>query len=455
MNKPFSTRVSRNNEIILHQNFPITFHGGKISEFVSYVLSGLGIFSASFNKEKPLLGSEEEIIQQIHKERFDPSNPYVITGGHFHQLYVRNLGIFYNALLDSRIQMGEKDWENRQRITLQTLALDLEVFHLAKKTYTTIVPITATHYTAMNVRTTPSDQLFAIVYTLCALTDQTFISSIFPTQKNTKSYSLQTVTVGKKLLNKYAKDLQTLLLSYKQYLLDPITGIIRKDMYLASAMDGVKRESGFYDNVILWATYRLAEKLKIITISEKELHYWKERIIKTFWDEKEGIFIDDLSLFAQKEKLFAADSFIVTSTQFLDITNPKERVMLEKIVAYIQKNNMDKPFPILFTKESYKQRMYFLVKHFVPEYMGTGVWSHWGIEYIKLLVMLGKYNTTYCNEARKQLESYTKNIEKNKGFPELCDENGNVYKKLAYRAVLRNGWVINYEQAKMMAENIK
>lgn len=99
--------------------------------------------------------------------------------------------------------------------------------------------------------------------------------------------------------------------------------------------------------------------------------------------------------------------------------------------------------------------MYFLVKHFVPEYMGNGVWSHWGQEYIKLLVMLGKYNKIYLQAAEKHLKTYEQNIETHGGYAELCDKNGNIYKTSAYKAVLRNGWIINYEQAKMMANGIK
>ena len=62
----------------------------------------------------------KDIIHIIHQERFSPEQPYCITGGHFRDLYVRNSGIFYNALLDPRIALDERDWNNRVEIAIRT-----------------------------------------------------------------------------------------------------------------------------------------------------------------------------------------------------------------------------------------------------------------------------------------------------------------------------------------------
>src|SRR5579871_393486 len=214
----FSTHVDAKGSITITQNYPIVFVGSKLQEYQSYIRSGMRIAKSSVFKEQPFPGTEREILEQIHHERFNPQNPYVITGGHFHQLYVRNLGIFYNTLLDPRIPSSDKDWEWRQRIALQTLAVDLEVFRQAKKTYTTIVPLGGNRYTAMNVRTTPSDSLWAIMYTLKALTDETFIPSLYPA-KTSHIHTLQTKKAGQLLLTTYKYDLELLLNDY-MHLLD-------------------------------------------------------------------------------------------------------------------------------------------------------------------------------------------------------------------------------------------
>lgn len=447
---PFSTEITDNGEIVLKQQYPIKFIHGKFTERATYVKSGVRIATASFVQEKSFVGSEKEIIKQIHKERFDPNNLYVITGGHFHQLYVRNLGIFYNALLDGRFAFDKRDWENRQRIALQTVALDLEVFKQAKKTYTTIVPLTKKTYTAMNIRTTPSDSLFGIFFALNALVDENYIPAIFPT-KAKQLFPLQTITAGKQLIATYKTTLQKLLRDYKQSLVDEKTGLIKTSIHLASSFDGVKRESSFFDNVILWATYRLARRLGIITLSEKERELWKQRIITAFWDKEIGIFLDDLSAFSKSSQLFSADCLIAISTQFLDTTNPKERAMLISIMQYIQHNKIDQPFPLRFTQENHKHRMYPTIRYFTPEYMGDGIWSHWGMEYIKLLILLSKYNSAYQEQAKKYLDMYKNNIEHYGGYPELYHTHGAIYKKAVYKGVLHNGWVVGYEQAKMMA----
>lgn len=119
----------------------------------------------------PIAGNEEEIISALHTERFDPSRAYVITGGHFPDFCVRNLGIFYNSILDPRIPASEDDWANRQRITLQTLATHLELLKVAGKEYTTFAPVGPHAFAAINWNDEPSDSLFAITYTLRAATD--------------------------------------------------------------------------------------------------------------------------------------------------------------------------------------------------------------------------------------------------------------------------------------------
>lgn len=449
---PFSTCIDTNGNIILQKNYDITFNDSPLLRLGLYIKAGLIIAAAPYLQEKPFSGQEDAIIKQIHAKRYDPDrNKYVITGGHLNQLYVRNMGIFFNALIDGRIPSTKEDWENRQRIALQTIALDLEVFRLSKKIYTTIVPITQSFYTAMDVRTRPSDTLFGILYGLSALLDPQFIATNFPLKKVLQQkHRLQTTSAAKALITKYKSTLVSLLKTYLDDLLDTNTDLIRKDIFISSAMDGVKRQSSFYDNVILWATVTLAKKLDIISISDKELAARKQKIIATFWDEKEGIFLDDLSPFSQQEKLFVIDCLIVTSTQFLHVDTAVEQNMLEKIVTYIQKNKLDKPFPSPYTIKTHKERMYAVNKYFVPDYMGQGIWSHWGQEYIKLLIMLGKYDPKYLKEAKNCLQKYTSNIEMYGGYPELYNKQGYVYNTWFYRAVLHNGWVINYEQAKMM-----
>ncbi|HSW96601.1 MAG TPA: hypothetical protein VLF89_02115 [Candidatus Saccharimonadales bacterium] len=444
---PFSTLIDNKNQIYIKKNYSIYFLHPKITTLFIFLQAGIRIITAK-KKEKKLSGSEIEIIEQIHNIRYADENPYVTTGGHFSQLYVRNLGIFLQALVDPRLPSSKEDWTKRQSIALRTIALDLAVFSKAKKTYTTIVHLGKTLYSAMNVYTEPSDSLFGILYTLCALQDEYFIPSLFPAQ-TTKQKPLQTKGAAKKLLQEHRETLISLLYDYKKYTIDPNSGLIRTDIHLASARDGIKRESSFYDNVICWSTFYLAGKLQLIPLSEKELITWKQTILAAFWDEAEGIFIDDLSQESKHEKRFSADAFIVTSSGFLDMKNNNDRKKLQSLTEYIQKNKLDKPFPLAYSTSNHLSKLYWPVLLGATAYMGKTIWSHWGMEYIKALILLNQ-----VAEAKKYLAVYKQNIEQYGGYPELYDTHGEIYTTAFYRSVLHNSWVINYEQAKMMLKSI-
>jgi len=445
---PFTTKVV-NNEIILKQTAPITFSNKTHYRAYIYAKAGVRISKTTLRKEKQLQGSEKEIIEQIHTIRFGETNPYVITGGHFYQLFVRNLGIFYNALLDPRIPSSTKDWLNRQQIALRTIALDLAVFALAGNEYTTIVPVQKHLFTCFNFYARPSDSLFAILYTLLALTDDTFITTTFPTKK-LPMYPQQTKTSAKKLLTQYKLLLTHLLTNYHKEIINPQTGLVRTDILLASARDGIKRTSSFYDNVIAWATLGFAKRLGLYELTDLQLEQWRKRIKDAFWNTKAGIFLDDLSEMSQKKKLFSADSFIVLSTKFLDVKKSKDRNYLQQIVTYVKQNMLADPFPLHYSTHDLPKQLYRPVRHFAPSYMGTSIWSHWGMEYIKTLIYLGQYDQDYLSEAKKHLTSYEKNILQYGGYPEVYDKTGKILHTRFYRSVLHNGWVVNYEQAQLL-----
>jgi hypothetical protein len=220
------------------------------------------------------------------------------------------------------------------------------------------------------------------------------------------------------------------------------------------------RQSSFYDNVIAWSTAKIVIDLGInVKIpynycsksSECELEGWKQKIINAFWDEKTGIFIDDLSQDSIKNHIYSGDAFIVTSTKFLDISNKSDREKIEKEISYVEKNKLDQPFPLRYAVKDNPDKLYFFNKYFATSYMGKTIWSHWGMEYIKTLILLSQYDRDYDNMAKKFLDLYKNNIEKYGGYPELYDEKGNIYETAAYKSLLHTGWIINYEEAKMMS----
>jgi hypothetical protein len=137
------------------------------------------VFSYAHSEQR-LGRKESEIIRKIHQIRFNQQNPYLITGGHFSDLFVRNTGIFYNALLDPRIPSSDQDWDNRQHICYQTIKLALEVFSKEKGDATTISHLWGSYYTTSHIYARASDSLYAILYGIKLLTDSNTTISRYP-----------------------------------------------------------------------------------------------------------------------------------------------------------------------------------------------------------------------------------------------------------------------------------
>ena len=460
--KPFfTTKILPNGQIQLHQERPIYFVSTPLIQTVTYQQRAFRTLENARFSEKPFFGTENQIIADIHRQRFDITKPYVISGAHFAEFYVRNFGMFYSAMLDPRFALSQEDWQLRQRVTLQTLATHLELLRQSGKEYTTFVPMWSNVFTGANWATDPSDSLFAVYYTLSATIHNHFISDTFPANISAV-YKLQTQDAGNKLLYMYAPVLSNVTNAYLNNSIDPHTGIIKKSITLSSARDGIARESSFYDNVIAWSTAKMATDLGVQVTCPTILNNghngkcdfttWKQKIIATFWDDTTGIFIDDLSKDSIAHHIYSGDAFIVTSTRFLDLTEEDDRQKLEREIAYVQKNRLDSPFPLRYAIHDQPEKLYFAVRYFAPSYMGESIWSHWGIEYAKSLLLLSQYDPTYHAQAKMVIDAYQKNIVRFGGYPELYDKYGNIFQTPFYKSILHTGWVINYEQAKMMLQ---
>lgn len=411
----------------------------------------------------PLVGNEDEIIAALHAERFDPARAYVITGGHFPDLYVRNLGIFYSSLLDARIPASEEDWLNRQRLTLQTLAMHLELLRVAGKEYTTFAPVGPRTFVAINWNDEPSDSLFAITYTLRAAINDSFISHRLPASqvdRSTPARRLATQHAADGLLGEYRPVIEKELARYLTLVMDPATGLVKKEAALSGARDNVRQESGFYDNIIAYATARDAAALGLsfpcpakYSSSSCDFAQWKKRIILTFWREennRSGLFLDDLSAKSLRENTFTGEAFLALPTGFLDISDEADRATLFKMIMYVKNHGLDTPFPLPYAASNDRSKAAnFLVG--LSSYAGHSIWSHLGQAYIQALIFLSPDYPELYADIHAHLEKYKINIETYGGYPELYNADGTLFTAPIGRAVLRVGWVINYEQTKMLS----
>ncbi len=437
------------NEIKIDEIKPIHVQSGPFYATLAKLKSGWHIIVNRIDPRLKTKGTQlNEIIRNIHKDRFSEEAAFLISGEHFSMIYPRSLGIFYHSLLDPRTALDSKDWENRQVIYLKTLALILSTYENMDWLSTTIVPISRRSVALINIYSPPSDTLYSILYGLKVLQNTQEIENTYSFDQ---PYSEKLITGQStvKLLKTYKEDLSRITKNYITQVYDQDTGLIKKSIKLSGAKDSVKRSSSFYDNVIFWKTISLAQELKIIKRDQVFLDNLKQKIIKTFWLEKEGYFLEELSDQAVMEKWYSSDWLIAYQTGFLNPDYKEDLKLLTRSVEYIQLNNIDQPFAMRYQLDSRPKQLHNTVRLFAREYGSTAIWSHWGMEYTKLLVRLSQKtgNIFYLADARDQLRAYIHNIEQYGGYPEVYENEGGIFRSRVYRGVLETGWIVNFEQA--------
>ncbi|PWU22925.1 hypothetical protein C5B42_04640 [Candidatus Cerribacteria bacterium 'Amazon FNV 2010 28 9'] len=420
---------------------------------VAFVEQGIHIANNIFTGSQPAEGkTADDIIRDIHTLRFDPSKPYLISGDHFSILYVRSLGIFYNTLLDPRTALDAQDWKNRQEIYLKTTAYALDVFDQSSQLSTSIVPLGEKYVTLVNFFNPPSDTMYSLLYALDTMSDPTVLPTLYPFV-NTSSYQLQTQSAAQQLIAQHRQTLIRQLQTYEYYVTDPSTGLVKKDIYLSSTKDSNMRQSAFYDNVILWKTKQLAQKMGLEPSDPQALETLRSRIISTFWDDTHGYFKEDLSTTGDH---YSSDWLITLMTGFLNPNNPQDRIYYNHSIAYIQQTGLDQPFPLHYQLTNDTSHTYPVVRMLAPSYAGQAVWSNWGMEYVKLLGLLGniEHNSVFEAKAHTYIADYTSNIEKFHGYPEVYADDGSLFSGFTYKSVRQTGWVVTFEQARSLVQSL-
>lgn len=447
---PFRVNLGKKTNQITDNNTKMTVRTGLFWRLFAYYQCGLYIVTTRyFHSPSAQSDDIDGIISDIHKLRYDPNKLLLISGDHFNGLFVRNLGVFYYPMMDRAIPGDAEDWRNRQTVYMQTVAFALGVFAKHPRLTTTIVSMGPYSATCVDFYAYPSDSLFGIVYALAALQG---IESAQPHDYGHEVHSLDTVSAATKLTDTYKTTLQTLYSGYNDTVFDTEAGLVRTDLHMSGAKDITRRYSAFYDNVVYWKTTQLSMKLGIIETDEKFLAALKKRILSTFWLEKEGYFLEDLSEEGLARKYYSSDWLIVLSTGFLDPLDAKEMEYFTRSIKYIQHEKIDQPFAIKYQQSTRAHRQFLAVRLAVASYGGDAIWSFWGMEYIKTLVLLYKKtgDVVYKNAANYHLGKYEEAMMSNAGFPEVYDANGVLLQTPLYRSIRQTGWVIGFEQARQM-----
>lgn len=453
---PFQTELREDGQLVILKQANLRLRTSVFYGVFAKAKSGYHILANAYSGTKRTKTETlNEIIADIHKLRFDPNEPYLISGDHFSMLYIRSLGIFYHTLLDPRTPLDQEDWLNRQKIYLQTTAYALAVFDESAKLSTTIVPVGEISVSLMNIYAPPSDTLYSLLYALDVMRSSTALENTYPFIPQQR-YQLQTRAAADQLLVEYQPSLQRHYATFMTYVIDPETGLVRKDILLSGTKDISKRQSALYDNVMVWKTTQLAQKLGVIPEDAEYLKELKAKILATYWRPEMGCFLEDQSPAALANNYYSSDWLIVLKTGFLDPFNANELPYYESCVTYIQQQQLDQPFGLKYQQQIRPSRLYTLVRIGAPEYGSTAIWSNWGMEYTKLLALM--YQATgqenYLKRAQEEIRSYTDKIVQYGCYPEVYDEDGQMYMNNFYKSICQTGWVVTYEQAKALVDSI-
>lgn len=223
------------------------------------------------------------------------------------------------------------------------------------------------------------------------------------------------ISKNQELVEIYKPFLEQQIRFFETTVFDKETGLIRKDKNFSSIKDNAKRQSSCYDNCCAAVIAREATTLHLqTTLDFKEI---KNNIKKIFWT---GTYFRDSA-----ETTYIAGDANTFPFWFGVFSEKEEREMLKKVIATIQKEKLDSPFPLKYTSFVPKN-FFFPLTLVAPNYEGNTIWPHLGLCYINVVAKIDK------KMAKKYLQKYKQEIQKHHTFLELYDAQGNPYKTLFY-----------------------
>ena len=353
-----------------------------------YLTQGLRIYRNSLNLKKHGFhqydGNAKEICQQIVKDCWN-GRYFQTSTTNFAQFWTRDFG----WCTESLIKLGY------QKEVEQNLSYALDIFSKHNKVTTTITP----NNKPFDFPTRAVDSLPWLLYSL-------------------------SLAKNKELTEKFAPLIES---ETKKFIQTFITtsGLV-KPIHFSSIKDFAIRKSSCYDNCMVALLSNNLNNLNNLKLNNPLRQFNYPKLIKeTFWNG--DYFYDDLN----KLPYVAADANIFP---FFII---KERSMLKTAITAMQKEQLDIPFPIKYTKK-FAPLKFIWQEFLMKNYERDSIWTHMGPFYMKLMKEINK------KQANQHLQKYAHLIETYKNYPEVLDSNGNPFKSIFYHSDQGMLWAANY-----------
>ncbi len=320
-------------------------------------------------------GSPEQILRLIVTDCWN-GKYFMTSAGHFCEFWMRD----FAWCIEPLIRMGYK------KECDQTIRYALNIYSKKKAITTTISP-----------RGIPSDfpyyspdSLAYMIRCLRILNDKSL------------------VTHYKDFLNKEIK-------KFSDIVMDKDKGIVKEGLKLSSIKDYALRSSSCYNNTM---AAMLAKEIEYYPELENPLSSYdiKKNIKKHFW--KEDHFVDDLSGLG----LISGDANIFPFWTGVF----KEKAMIKQSLSRIQKEGLDKPFPLKYNNKRSKDDKMFWMEIFVKGYERDSIWAHTGMIYLQLL------KDADNKKAVLQIEEYKKKVAEHGTFLEVYTSDGRPFETFFY-----------------------
>jgi hypothetical protein len=372
------------------------------------------------------------------RRAFSGKNLFITTGApHSRALYLRNFAWFYPDLFDLATIIDAMDEERRIVILYRSLRTALETAG-ARPYTTTIVPITARRFAAVNYVTPPSDSALGILSGIEQLVD---------------APSSATQECGNALLAKHSDDialqlahlaaeLETVIINKKKYrLLDA-----RKNR--SSATDTRRERMRFVVSANVWATFAKAEKLglmdgKVFAAFGLEKTQYKRDILELFGSEgyiKNSI---DPAFRGAKETDNITLDFAHVRNGFWDLSQPDEQALFANTADLIFSDPTFRDISTNCHFVANRNPEYgALHRYTTPSYHGRTVWPSFNTEFAARLLDLAAAtgDDRYRYRAERILLQLKEYIERNGGYPELLHPDGTPYRTWIYKSAVADSW---------------
>ncbi len=374
----------------------VTVNLPKNSSKITFLKEGIRIFSRNikvkFKGLETYSGNDEEICEKIVKSCYNTQKKcFWTSSGNYKVFYSRDFG----WCIESLIKLGYKKEVNN------TLRYALTIY----KKYGGI-------FVAINCEDKPYN--FPDIYS-----------------PDSVAYLFRSIRISenKELLKTYQTFLNQEIEKFESLVIDKDKGIIKEEIF-SGMRDHALCKASCYDMIMACMLCDEIEKIdgfmgKGFLDNKLKKYDLKLNLIKHYWT---GTYFRD----GIENELCSGHSNVYP--YFLDVITDNR--MLKSSIRSIQKNRLDKPFPL---KYGYDKSTKFMVLEFLArDWEKDTVWVMLGMAYI------GTISRVNPREAADCIDIYKTLIEDNKGFVEVYDKNGKYYKSVFYTSDNSMLWASMY-----------